>query len=141
MGAGETMTQHGPAGTPIAPRTEIRKRWAVAVAAAILCGCGGGSGGTSAPPAPPPPAGADPSPPPPTNVDPPPASLSTGPAPCADGRAGDFACDGISLLSRVPLDELDEIDFEGAWSVYPYLPSGTILVSDMQHGLFVVSLQ
>lgn len=59
----------------------------------------------------------------------------------ADGRAGDFACDGISLLSRVPLDQLDEIDFEGAWSVYPYLPSGTILVSDIQNGLFVVSLQ
>ncbi|MEE8150069.1 MAG: hypothetical protein V3T75_06405, partial [candidate division Zixibacteria bacterium] len=27
--------------------------------------------------------------------------------------------------------------FSGAWSVYPYLPSGKILVSDMQSGLFV----
>ncbi|MXW20436.1 MAG: choice-of-anchor B family protein [Gammaproteobacteria bacterium] len=30
---------------------------------------------------------------------------------------------------------------QGAWSVYPYLPSGTLLVSDMQNGLFVLSMQ
>ena len=28
--------------------------------------------------------------------------------------------------------------YEGAWGVYPYLPSGKILVSDMQEGLFVL---
>ena len=28
--------------------------------------------------------------------------------------------------------------FEGAWGVYPFLPSGIILVSDMQEGLFVI---
>ena len=28
--------------------------------------------------------------------------------------------------------------FEGAWGVYPHLPSGNILVSDMQEGLFVI---
>jgi len=32
-------------------------------------------------------------------------------------------------------------DFDGAWSVYPYLPSGTIIVSDGITGLFVLSLQ
>jgi len=32
-------------------------------------------------------------------------------------------------------------DFDGAWSVYPYLPSGTILVSDVSNGLFILSLQ
>ena len=31
--------------------------------------------------------------------------------------------------------------FDGAWSVYPYLPSGTILVSDLTNGLFILSLQ
>lgn len=31
--------------------------------------------------------------------------------------------------------------FDGAWSVYPFLPSGTILVSDISNGLFVLSLQ
>lgn len=29
-------------------------------------------------------------------------------------------------------------NFEGAWGVYPFLPSGNILVSDMQEGLFVI---
>jgi len=31
--------------------------------------------------------------------------------------------------------------FDGAWSVYPYLPSGTIIVSDGISGLFVLTLQ
>ena len=31
--------------------------------------------------------------------------------------------------------------FDGAWSVYPYLPSGNILVSDTSHGLFVLTTQ
>lgn len=30
---------------------------------------------------------------------------------------------------------------DGAWSVYPYLPSGTILVSDIRRGLFVLSME
>lgn len=30
--------------------------------------------------------------------------------------------------------------YEGAWGVYPYLPSGNILVSDMQTGLWVLEL-
>lgn len=29
--------------------------------------------------------------------------------------------------------------YEGVWGVYPYLPSGNILVSDMQKGLFVLN--
>jgi choice-of-anchor B domain-containing protein len=29
-------------------------------------------------------------------------------------------------------------NYKGSWGVYPYLPSGNILVSDMQEGLFVV---
>lgn len=28
--------------------------------------------------------------------------------------------------------------YEGAWGVYPFLPSGNLLVSDMQEGLFVI---
>lgn len=30
------------------------------------------------------------------------------------------------------------LEFEGSWSVYPYLPSGNILVSDMYDGFYVV---
>ncbi|MCH7833581.1 MAG: choice-of-anchor B family protein, partial [Proteobacteria bacterium] len=35
----------------------------------------------------------------------------------------------------------DATDFSGAWSVYPYLPSGMIIVSDRSNGLFILSLQ
>ena len=28
--------------------------------------------------------------------------------------------------------------YKGAWGVYPYLPSGNIIVSDMQSGLFIL---
>lgn len=35
----------------------------------------------------------------------------------------------------------DAAGFDGAWSVYPYLPSGTLLVSDISNGLFVLGLQ
>ena len=31
--------------------------------------------------------------------------------------------------------------FDGAWSVYPYLPSGNVIVSDVANGLFVLTLQ
>ncbi len=34
----------------------------------------------------------------------------------------------------------DEARFNGAWGVYPYLPSGNLLVSDIQSGLFVLRL-
>ena len=37
--------------------------------------------------------------------------------------------------------ESDATDFSGAWSVYPYLPSGTVIVSDIANGLFILSLQ
>ena len=32
-------------------------------------------------------------------------------------------------------------EFDGAWSVYPYLPSGNIIVSDISNGLFILQLQ
>ena len=33
----------------------------------------------------------------------------------------------------------DSANFNGAWSVYPYLPSGNIIVSGIEQGLFVLS--
>lgn len=30
--------------------------------------------------------------------------------------------------------------YKGAWGVYPYLPSGRVLISEMQHGLFVLDI-
>jgi choice-of-anchor B domain-containing protein len=35
----------------------------------------------------------------------------------------------------------DALVFSGAWSVYPYLPSGNLLVSDTQSGLFILTVQ
>ena len=34
-------------------------------------------------------------------------------------------------------DEPNTESFKGAWGIYPFLPSGNILVSDMQNGLFI----
>ena len=35
----------------------------------------------------------------------------------------------------------DARGFAGAWSVYPFLPSGTIIVSDVSNGLFILTVQ
>lgn len=35
----------------------------------------------------------------------------------------------------------DAAEFVGAWSVYPYLPSGNLLVNDINNGLFILSVQ
>lgn len=37
--------------------------------------------------------------------------------------------------------EGDAAGFDGAWSVYPYLPSGVIIVHDQTNGLFVLSIE
>ena len=79
-------------------------RWIAVACALVVCGCGGG-GGSAPPPVPvpvPPPAALDPPSPPAS-----PAPLGSGPAQCEDGRAGDFACSGISLAGRVGLDEME----------------------------------
>lgn len=34
----------------------------------------------------------------------------------------------------------DHASYKGAWGVYPYLPSGNIIVSDMQTGLYIIAL-
>ena len=44
----------------------------------------------------------------------------------------------IAFFDTFP--EHDAVQLIGAWSVYPYLPSGTIIVSDMENGLFVLTL-
>lgn len=32
----------------------------------------------------------------------------------------------------------DALEFNGAWSVYPYFPSGKVIVSDIESGLFII---
>ena len=78
---------------------------ATAIGIVILSGCGGGGGGGgSNPPA------AAPAPPPPA-----PPSLSLGPETCSAGSAGDFACSGISLRKRVPLETMGGTQGNDIW--------------------------
>lgn len=58
---------------------------------------------------------------------------------------------GITLVDATEKDNLVEVGnfdtspfsadngFEGCWGVYPYLPSGNILASDREEGLFILS--
>lgn len=53
---------------------------------------------------------------------------------------GDLAVGGlqeVAYFDTYPDD--DAVEFSGAWSVYPWLPSGNVLVSDQQYGLFVLT--
>lgn len=34
--------------------------------------------------------------------------------------------------------EVNDLSYEGAWGVYPFLPSGNIIVADMQNGMFII---
>ena len=55
---------------------------------------------------------------------------------------GDLSSQAISEIAFFDtFPENDDSSFSGAWSVYPYLPSGNILVSDIQNGLFVLTLE
>jgi len=43
-------------------------------------------------------------------------------------------------ILQYPTSQLENnFQYRGAWGVYPLLPSGNVLVSDMQEGLFVIS--
>jgi choice-of-anchor B domain-containing protein len=45
----------------------------------------------------------------------------------------------VAFFDTVPASGVGQ--FDGAWSVYPYLPSGSIIVSDGINGLFILTLQ
>jgi len=42
------------------------------------------------------------------------------------------------ILQYPTSQEENNKEYRGAWGVYPFLPSGNVLVSDMQEGLFVI---
>jgi len=42
----------------------------------------------------------------------------------------------IGFFDTYPED--NQADFDGAWNVYPFLPSGNIIISDLDRGLFVI---
>jgi len=45
----------------------------------------------------------------------------------------------IAFLDTFPASDIAE--FDGVWSVYPYLPSGNIMASDISNGLYILTLQ
>jgi len=45
----------------------------------------------------------------------------------------------VAYLDTYPAD--DAAQFNGLWSCYPYLPSGTIIGSDLERGMFVMRLE
>ena len=54
-----------------------------------------------------------------------------------------FDCENGELNEEAYFDtypDSDSTGYQGCWGVDPFLPSGTILASDMQHGLFVLRL-
>lgn len=67
------------------------------------------------------------------------ANYSTGLRVLEFGDLAEEEIEEIAWFDTFPDD--DGPDLQGAWSVYPYLPSGTILVSDIQRGLFVLSME
>lgn len=49
-----------------------------------------------------------------------------------------FEAQEIAYLDTVA--DSDEAGYHGAWSTYPYYPSGTVLISDIERGLFILRL-
>ncbi len=64
----------------------------------------------------------------------------------ANYRSGLRVFDALDPVNPTPLAYFDtypgsnSADFNGAWSNYPYFPSGTIIVSDIERGLFMLRL-
>lgn len=64
----------------------------------------------------------------------------------ANYRSGLRVFDGSDPLNPVEIAYFDTFpgsdapDFNGAWSVYPYFPSGTVIVSDIERGLFILEV-
>ena len=67
------------------------------------------------------------------------ANYTTGLRVLEFGDLAEREIEEIAFFDTFPDD--DSRSFSGAWSVYPYLPSGTIIVSDIQNGLFVLRMQ
>ncbi|HET6591708.1 MAG TPA: choice-of-anchor B family protein [Xanthomonadales bacterium] len=55
------------------------------------------------------------------------------------GDLGNFDIAEVAFFDTFPAS--NSTTFDGAWSVYPFLPSGNLIVSDQANGLFVLTLQ
>ena len=55
------------------------------------------------------------------------------------GDLGNQQMTEIAFFDTFPASEATS--FDGAWSVFPYLPSGNLIVNDVSNGLFVLTPQ
>jgi len=46
----------------------------------------------------------------------------------------------IGFFDTFSIPATNSANFNGAWGVYPYLPSGNVIVSDLEYGLFVLKV-
>ncbi|HUF72467.1 MAG TPA: choice-of-anchor B family protein [Gammaproteobacteria bacterium] len=54
---------------------------------------------------------------------------------------GDAAANDLTEIAHFDtFPASDDPGFDGVWSVYPYLPSGTLIVNDRDNGLFVLTM-
>lgn len=54
---------------------------------------------------------------------------------------GDLAANELAEIAYFDtFPASDAVVFDGAWSVYPYLPSGNVIVNDISNGLFILGL-
>lgn len=88
-----------------------------------LAACGGGGSRNPAPQDPPPPTG-----------------LSRGPAPCAGGVAADFTCNGIDLLSRVPLSAMGGSAGNDVWGWADPATGNEYALMGMSNGIAFVDI-
>ena len=51
-------------------------------------------------------------------------------------RIADGRLEPVGVFDIYPMDNAPE--FNGAWSVYPFFPSGVVAVSDIEQGLFLL---
>ena len=93
------------------------KLFAIAAWAMVITGCGGG--GSSLPPT---------------------APLSTGPATCVGGNAGDFSCAGISLRKRVSLEAMDGTRGNDIWGWFDVQSGNEYALMGMTNGTAFVDV-
>lgn len=67
------------------------------------------------------------------------ANYTTGLRVLEFGNLANSEMSEVAFFDTYPAN--DGRNFDGAWSVYPYLPSGNVLVSDISNGLYVLTVR
>ena len=68
------------------------------------------------------------------------SSLTTGPATCTNGAAGDFSCMGVNLRKRVPLEDMDGTKGNDIWGWFDELTANEYALMGMSNGTAFVNV-